>query len=230
MREHPILFSAPMILAILAGRKTQTRRVIKRQPRDRDAWPTYLSDGIRFHDDPKWLRFPCRPGDRLWCRETWLPDPPIDGSWSGDVEWNGCGRPISGVPKKYRSPEHCLYAASWIDGSVLHWRPSIHMPRWASRLTLEVTDIRAERLQDISAEDVRAEGLHCLTKDGGHTWKYGIPDRDGLPGTDDYGWEWNEWDQDPRRAFARGWDRINGKRSPWDRNDWVWVHTFRRLA
>ena len=104
----------------------------------------------------------------------------------------------------------------------------IHMPRWASRITLEVTGIRVERLQEISELDAITEGLTALTKDGGRTIKHGIPDRDGLPGNDNYGWHWSEWEKDSRVAYRKLWESINGPGS-WDANPWVWVIEFRRI-
>lgn len=108
------------------------------------------------------------------------------------------------------------------------WKPSIFMPRWASRIALEITSVRVERLQDISETDAKDEGLSCLTKDGGRTWKFGIPDRDGLPGNDDDGWHWHEWEVDPRLAYKKLWESINGAGS-WAQNPWVWVIGFKRV-
>jgi len=103
------------------------------------------------------------------------------------------------------------------------------MPRWASRITLEITAVRVERLHDISEADAVAEGLACITKDGDRTRKYGIPDADGMPGTDDHGWPWNEWRSDPREAYRKLWESINGPGS-WDLNPWVWVIEFKRVT
>lgn len=108
-------------------------------------------------------------------------------------------------------------------------RVSIFMPRWASRITLEVTEVRLQRLQDITEEDARAEGLTCLSKDGGRIFKWGIPDRDGLPGEDDDGEHWQNWSLTARDAYARLWDAINGAGS-WASNPWVWAISFRRIA
>lgn len=210
MRERPILFSAPMVCALLDGRKTQTRRVVRPQP---ERVTEHMQGRVRVPEGWSWkdlyvsdespspfaanMDHYCpygAPGDRLWVRETWFPDPPIDGSWDGDIQWNGCGRPIGGVPEAYRSPAHCIYAATR-PGVELAWRPSIHMPRWASRITLEVTDVRVERLQDLSDDDAIAEG---------------VPPDHG-PG------------------FADLWDDLNGKRAPWSSNPWVWCVSFLRV-
>jgi hypothetical protein len=105
--------------------------------------------------------------------------------------------------------------------------PSIHMPRWASRWTLFVDRVRIERLHAITPEGAKAEGLSCLSKDNGRTWKFGIPDRDGQPGDDDDGWHWKDWASHPIAAFRRLWNQINEKRGHgWDRNPWVIVIEF----
>jgi len=242
MKERPILFSGPMVRAILEGRKTMTRRVVNTGRFKQDDWdisPT--SDGYRIFrgskDDivfntacgrparsmqDKIIRCPYgQPGDRLWVREKF---------------------------RRWLSPDH----AGWIicyaaDGKVVYsdvqpeddmdffdepknWKPSIFMPRWSSRLLLEVTAVRVERVQDISEADARAEGLSEITKDG-RLFKYGIPDRDGLPGTDNDGWPWSEWTADPRQAFRKLWNSINAERGyGWDANPWVWVVEFKSLV
>ncbi len=153
-----------MVRAILDGRKTQTRRVIKEK--------LMRGEGAHVNNCPYG-----KPGDRLWVRETWqgpLFYDEIPEDWNSD---------------KYKTPEYCYYKASGDscdftdsdDNFVERWSPSIHMPRWASRILLEVTNVRVERLHDISEEDAIAEGLKAITKDG-KTIKYGIPDRDGYPG------------------------------------------------
>lgn len=235
VQEKPILFSGPMVRAILEGRKTQTRRVVSKSnsetaaPWDRlefdeSKWPKDLGFGFlpdangfkkggylhvptRPHaddsqDDPDdWTRNRVYPrweiGDRLWVRETW-------GLF--DTE-----------PKDGPERAHVYYRAS--DGN-LHecryqlWRPSIHMPRWASRITLEITDIRAERLQEISEEDAVAEG--AMYHDGlgiGHSgWRH------------DYGDVFST----AKSSFWHLWESINGKGS-WDVNPWVWAISFRRV-
>ena len=153
MSDYPIIFSAPMIRVLLDGRKTQTRRLLKPQPEKNSAglwvWPPYVTkvtknwDGFcqtsdeedlkRFFTSPARKGLPARPGDRLWVREAWA-------------------KSASGV--EYRADFH---DASWQQAGP--WRPSIHMPRAASRITLTVTDVRVERLQDISEADARAEGI-----------------------------------------------------------------------
>lgn len=193
MTGRPIVFSAPMIRAILDGRKTQTRRVLKPQ---------------------LWFReLPYAIGDRLWVRETFA--------------LTQHGRPV------YRADARDQAGARWHsitpgdpDGEV-QWKPSIHMPRWASRLTLTVTDVRVERVQDISEADVKAEGLAKRAKDSVPTWKYGLPDRDGMPGNDDDGWLWQDWCVDPRNAFGKLWNSINAARGyGWDANPRVVAVTF----
>lgn len=222
MKERPILFSAPMVNSILNGTKTQTRRIAK---------GVGIAPGIgqvlKGSDDIKeWPEF-CpygKPGDRLWLRETWQ-GPILDDDEYEEYRRNG--------KESYLKPQYCVYRATDQlnaideDGNELNWRPSIHMPRWASRISLEITGIRVERLQDISEEDAIDEGLKAITKDG-KLIKYGIPDRDGYPGADDFGWNWGDWDKSPVLAYKRLWQSINGKGS-WDLNPFVWVIEFKRI-
>lgn len=207
VRERPILFSGPMVRAILDGRKTQTRRVLIPQPvgGDRVEW---FSNGwfvgqLRDSENSfRPLRCPFgQPGDRLWVRETTF------GASSGEPQ-DLCYRVA------------CPCGRSDEEHAEAHgWRPSIHMPRWASRLTLEVTDVRVERLQDCSAEDAIAEGLMQATKDG-LLYKWGTPDMD-----------WADWRISPIDAFEWRWNQINAARGyGWDVNPWVWVVTFQPAA
>lgn len=228
MTEHPILFSGAMVRALLAGTKTQTRRVVKKNAAGRAA-----RGGRNWHlDDPDAVKA-CpygTLGDRLWVRETWNIARPtlMDGAHVEETETMGGTIPIK-LPKGGWA---VWYAADEIDpGAPLvdRYRPSIHMPRWASRITLEVTDVRVQRVQDLSEGDAKAEGMGVITKDGGRLWKYGIPDRDGYPGDDDDGWHWHEWEADPRKAYAKLWNTINGPVA-WDLNPWVWAVSFRRVT
>lgn len=152
-RERPVLFSAPMVRALLAGTKTQTRRVVKPR-KDRDMGCELACCELAGEaNDGEYRNAYCAPGDRLWVRETFQPLF-ADGYDHHSVDWE--------TGKGYA----CRYVATdgrveWIDGDdniTDRCKPGIHMPRWASRLTLEVTAVRVERLQDISVEDCRAEG------------------------------------------------------------------------
>lgn len=259
MAERPILFSAPMVQAILEGRKTQTRRIVKPMPGLQSAWLSqetlnsvphggmsgggwqmhhpragthHMGVDVEHNSPFGWIRCPYGvPGDRLWVRETWGSadqfyqshenETPSVVAYRADlaaIQWD------AEPPRKI--PKYDLEQWNW---DTIRWRPSIHMPRWASRLTLEVVSVRVERLRDIGEDDARAEGLEGITKDGGLTIKYGIPDRDGFPGTDDLGWPWRDWDADPRKACRTLWEHINGAGS-WDANPWVWVVEFKVLA
>lgn len=175
MKERPIILSAEMVRAILAGRKTQTRRVIT------ERYQQCLSP----EDEPEaFLEF-CpygQPGDRLWVRETW-------GWFSKQFEWGDC-RGVSYKADNAFAPKYQTF------------RPSIHMPRWASRITLEIVSVRVERVQDISEEDAKAEGVIPLEP------------RTGLY----------------RCEFERVWDSINAKRGcGWNSNPWVWAIMFKRV-
>lgn len=194
-KERPILFSAPMVQAILEGRKTMTRRVMKPQPVNviqligRDNLPTdeygLCLSFSRVID--KHARCPHgQPRDRLWVRETWNKTNP-----SGDI-----GYFFYRATDEDKYPDAC-------------WRPSIFMPRCASRILLEIIAVRAERLNDISGEDCIAEGIPKRTEING-----------GVPLNGDI------W-RDARKGFRSLWDTINF--NGWDANPSVWVITFRRL-
>lgn len=184
MKERPILFSAPMVCAILADTKTQTRRAFPNKTGLHSREPHHCPYG--------------QPGDRLWVRETFCPIYPQDPDYNA-------GKPIA-----------YDYAASYQHGDRLgdslgikkKWKPSIHMPRIASRITLEITSVRVERLRDISEADAQAEGcaLECMTPTG--------DDR----GSAIYG----------PSGFKSLWESIYGSNS-WSDNPWVWVVDFRRV-
>jgi hypothetical protein len=222
--ERPILFSASMVQAILKQRKTQTRRVVKLpntpwMPEAVEEWRfsecfvslensnNYVA---AFHKLSLQEIVKCpygKPGDLLWVRETYAAPHDCDHL----------------KPREIPKGKRIHYAATEERGGLL-WRPSIFLPRWASRISLKIADIRVERLQEISEDDARAEGLKGMTKDGSLV-KYGIPDNDGLPGGDDHGWHWQQWESDPRRAFRGLWESVNGVGS-WDKNPLVWVVDF----
>lgn len=206
MTERPILFSAPMVRALLAGTKTQTRRVVKKS----ECWPvsavraTMLeSRGTAMAVDAQRLTYgpeiKCpygQPGDRLWVRETFCK---IIGQSGGWIETD--------------------YKATYTHGDRLgdnygvkkRWTPSIHMPRDASRVTIEITSVRVERLQDISFADAAAEGLHC-TSDRLDRWSA----------------NGSSWHATPQQAYRALWEQINGPGS-WEANPWVWVVGFHRI-
>lgn len=225
MKERPILFSAPMVRAILDGSKTQTRRVCK--------FPKYMGEVQNLaehggepdspysgeHNDPTSWGFPCAedgndialdatwapllcpygaPGDRLWVRENFA---------LHDLATDICKIVYQASVNESWTEAHEVFPAELSKGMKVQpfqrgWKPSIHMPRWACRIELEITDVRVERLQDISEDDAEAEGC-------------GIP----LMGHDD--------------NFCRGlyrdlWEKINGKGS-WAANPWVWCLSFKRV-
>jgi hypothetical protein len=226
MKPKPILFSGPMVRALLDGSKTQTRRIMKPQPSDyvpgpnvhkpvhrapyfdaycgaqhTDANPRGMTDHWCWwspdnRQGPDWIRCPYGiHGDLLWVRETW-----------------SCldSKPSAGTRRAYR--------ADTADGERVRvdapWCPSIHMPRWASRLTLEVTDIRVERLQDISEEDALAEGIK-LWDDGFH-WE---------PNTEPFG-AMRLIGLTAKQAYMGLWEDISGCESL-EANPWVWALTFK---
>jgi hypothetical protein len=164
MKEHPILFSAPMVRAILAGQKTMTRRILKPTARQVKAWnPDYsicpsaeiINGMVQFespHGGP-YRAIPLRwqPGDTLWVRETHQ----INASgtypnWTADMVLYRADNALIRLPESIEYSGKCTFGLSWV--------PSIHMPRWASRITLAVEAVRVERLQDIGEADACAEG------------------------------------------------------------------------
>lgn len=203
MKERPIIFSAYDVRAILDGRKTQTRRIYKAKNGQICPSPNDLPS---MQQAARLCPFG-QSGDRLWARENWAWYP-LDEDASC-VIWRADYKPDANPPAEFGA-----------------WQSSANMPRWASRILLEVTAVLVERLQDISDEDVLAEGLKTLSKDGGRTFKTGVPDQDGLPDGD--GWPWRAWEEDPRRAYKRLWESIYGSDS-WAQNPWVWVIEFRRV-
>jgi len=216
MKEHPILFKTEMVQAILDDRKTQTRRVIT--PRnsiigeggnwDKFCWdglaiykdtchhghtveykaPLPFADGIKLHvpynyeeDCAIYRIYPKWDiGDKLWVKETWCNTSCIS--------------------------KHIIYKASTPSADVFKWRPSIFLSRSDSRILLEITDIKPQRLQDITEEDAETEGVEAVyTEIEGITWF--------------------------RPAYQRLWDSINKKNGyGWDKNDWVWVISFKVVS
>lgn len=234
MKEHPILFNGEMVRAILDGQKTQTRRAVGRVSADCELFVSAGGEHWQqcFRDDhgrvcgKSWLtRCPYgQPGDRLWVREAFFPDPPIlhdgwDNHHCTGIEWSGCGRPIKDVPKVLQAPQYCIFREGWTGGELV-WRPSIHMPRWACRILLDVVSVRVERLQDISEEDAIAEGVAEL------------PFQEGQPGAwwaGDVGKGPEFHARTPVHAFRKVWDSTYAARGlGWDANPWVWVIEFTR--
>ena len=219
LKSRPIIFSAPMVRAILDGRKTQTRRIVKPQPSDHywSRLPGYELQmdgpflmegggmGVRFchtiqqnpqSDCDPWVGCPFgRPGDRLWVRETgWeRPERTPEMMRSGADTWARYYYDADGLTENDSS--------DFKQWGFKH-RSSIFMPRWASRITLEITDVRVERLRNISDEDALAEGVY--------------PTKTGL------------YLGAARLAYGELWDQINGP-GAWGLNPWVWVLTFRRV-
>ena len=227
MKERPILFSAPMVRAILEGRKTQTRRAVKPHLNECGNFLHSGNSDLAHKHIGEWRQQNGRwfgltgwstiahadchygqPGDRLWVRETYQ-GPLMDADLM-ETEYRS-------NPDRFHGPEYCVYAADGGDAPefvtlddelVKRWRPSIHMPRWASRILLEITDVRVERLQDITEADAKAEGALPT-----------LPPVDsvriGAAGTH-------------KEGYRQLWESINGPGS-WDANQWVWVVEFKRV-
>lgn len=250
MKERPVLFSGAMVNAILEGRKTQTRRVIKNFPEyERGTEPPQKARGIAprhpapyfdcYRNEKKteanprgdsehwcwwdeydrmgngWLKCPYgKPGDRLWVREKFLVELP------GDYRYDAEGIPPGEYPAHLQKESIVHYAATNTLKTLGAWKPSIHMPRWASRITLEIVSVRVERLNDISEEDAEREGVESA-------WDDGLPDSKWGPA-------WAAADKSnprltrfgARSGFAVLWESINGPGS-WEANPWVWVVEFK---
>lgn len=223
VKERPILFSGPMVRAILDGSKTQTRRVVKPQPKHprvhkfENPLTGELVWGYLVPTDSivtKIDGFTCpfgNVGDRLWVRETWCRkfDEPSGYVYNadGNLDHTCCWYKADGV--EVRAVNGDGFQEWNKDGSEKSpWEPSIHMPRWASRITLEITDVRVQRLHDISHDDAIAEGAF----DTGYGFSFDMA-RFGES-------------RHPETAFECLWDSINAKSHPWESNPWVWAISF----
>lgn len=227
MKERPILFSAPMVRAILAGSKSQTRRIVKPQPLPYGPRNVPYPD-FAFHrcagvatisnkpgGPDGWAQEFCpygQTGDRLWVKETYCFGHGYDGL-----------RPREVVKSPHAIIRYAAdHALRTVDGRQVNspdailsgqTRPSIHMPRWCSRITLEITDVRVQRLQEISEEDAKAEGVKASDA--------AIVMRDS---------KWHhELSNTARGAYAVLWESLNGAGS-WDANPWVWCIGFKGVA
>lgn len=211
----PILFSTEMVQAILAGRKMQTRRVVNPQPiKFRTEFPIPVSDAIK---DNKALikkgyallgtsgplsgytygKSKYQPGDILWVRETY-----IDVGEKADQYFGG-------VRFHYKANQN--FVGCW------PWKPSIFMPKEAARIFLKITNVRVERLQDISEEDAIAEGVKKgIFRNGPNTIK------------EEFQLEFNVHGHH-KDGFKFIWQSINAKKHPWESNPWVWVYEFERI-
>ncbi len=220
IKERPILFSAPMVRAILEGRKTVTRRAVKSTKAHADGfmmldhgngWWPYNAFGD-FTSDHEGMEYPIacpygKPGDRLWVRETWYCS-------HSEAQKGPYLQPADMLDlDQAREDGDLVYAADGLnpyEQDQPTWKPSIHTPRWVSRILLEITDVRVERLQDISRADIRAEGLQCPPE----------------LGSDDVSPNYRDWYP---AAWRELWESINGDDS-WTANPWVWVVEFKRVT
>lgn len=258
MNSVPIMFSAPMVRAILEGRKTQTRRLIRPQPpceregdyavgryhptkvgRDGEEYPGGEVFGMYSLDGEWGRKCPYPPGSLLWVREAWQAihvavDP--ETGRGEDVTW------ADRIPDAHIGWWSPVYAADPQHAPTeeergFPWRPAIHMPRWASRIMLRVTDVRAQRLRDITPEDAIAEGAtsrpHCCgyrQQEPGWSMDWsevGRPSRwapSGVLTESDIALE------TPILAFRHYWDRLHARsRFGWGANPWVWAISFERV-
>jgi len=216
MKERPIIFSGEMVRAILVGLKTQTRRPVKHSI---PLGILKIDEALTHSDIERMCPFG-RLGSKLWVRETYrvaaasgyMPENGPN-KYEATIEYKSTyERPINGnrMGRTVELPEMNFAGNLRVDGGVA-WRPSIHMPRWASRITLEITDVRAERVQEIREKDSRAEGIFIKS--------YGDYQRKNNVAF------WQIY----RHAFKEAWNSIYGP-DAWDRNDWVWVIEFKRIG
>lgn len=218
MTERGMIFNDEMVRALLDGRKTQTRRIMKNQPAgdypDTPALVRNVGPGFQWYGSyGESSIFNCpfgAVGDRIWVRET----------FQGPLVSEELFEEYLAHSEKFETPQYCEYAADGgakpeycdLNDNLRHgWRPSIHMPRWASRILLEITSVRVERLNDISQEDAQAEGMELT----GWRPTYSDPDSGGEV--------WTPYDN-----FAELWQSIYSVGS-WLSNPWVWVIEFRRI-
>lgn len=197
MSDHPITFPAPMVRALLDRRKTQARRVLNVSPDDDPN--TWISAGFSI---ARWA-----PGSRLWVREAFA----VHHLAMERIYPKGEGHP-------WGSPIYKATFSAMLDPrceGFTGWRSPITMPRWASRITLIVEDVRVERLQDISEADARAEGIRRNPHGSGDQWM------DYPEGSSASGW------RSPRDSYRTIWNATNPNH-PWESNPWVSVTTFRR--
>jgi hypothetical protein len=243
VREKPIPFSGPMVRAILDGKKTQTRRVVKPQPSIApDLLPTRAEDMLPDGSSKKFCftieRVPGvtrylggnqfarefspygQPGERLWVRETWQLLHMYRDWATGQVDdWTAW----EGKVPKVRPPGYVTAFAGepgWgsdREERGFGWRPSIFMQRWASRLSLDITAVRVERVQDISEADAVAEGVYeAFADEREEAFSVAPPGESSFPTA--------------RQYYERLWDSLNAKRGhSWDSNPWVWVIEFARV-
>ncbi|BEN67419.1 TPA: hypothetical protein ACGD7V_000861 [Serratia marcescens] len=253
MKEHPVIFNGEMVRAILDGRKTQTRRVMKVQPSEHfhpmnmaleldysARWYTpgvvdkdgYLQPaknqifGVAGEDEGYACPFGA-VGERLWVRETFA-DVNTDGgpafTYRADHGLKFCLDDESPVEyDRYPGKNFAMWCSDLWNGEDGHsWSPSIHMPRWASRILLEITAVRVERLNDISESDAKDEGVRAIENNFGNGPAYCDY---LLPNLDDAA----EWYNRASDSFKSLWKSIYGEES-WRANPWVWVIEFRRVG
>lgn len=210
MKYRPIIFNGEMVRAILTGHKTQTRRIVElKDVHDIDDTGTPMREAKDGH----WYKATSpygQVGDRLYVRETWTVQHCFDGIAPAN---------IPDAAKELRKEVRCYYAADGDLGGLLV-RPSIHMPRWASRITLEITKVEIQELQNISQSDAIAEGIERFRPPNCHhdfVWK------------DYLGYE--PYFLSPIKSFASLWDSIYAKRGlGWDENPWVWKIEFKVVS
>ena len=222
MKERGMIFNGEMTRAILDGRKTQTRRPVRFPVLDKNLGCELAGNELAGElSAGNYLNSAFgRPGDRIWVRETFCP---VDDTQYGGEKW---------VDYRATPKFEASHPAGWDcapnDAEALKWRPSIHMPRWASRILLEITNVRVERLNAISEEDAQREGVHT------EVWDQTVVAMN-YAARDEFFQFWSEdmphyveMNQLYRSSFRSLWESIYGAEN-WQANPWVWVIEFKRV-
>jgi hypothetical protein len=207
-RERPIIFSGPMVLAILEGRKTETRRVIQEQPEWENGWVLGDASELLKTGIVRGVKCPYgRVGDTLWVKETFRYD--VENA----IEYKADGRIRLVTPPKgyeWQEDDHDKHGRT-------RWRPSIHMPRWASRIHLDIEGLGVHRIDEITSDGAMAEGV--LPRPSDDLWDLLSPITQ------------DAYRETAISMFRDLWDHINAKRGyPWDDSPWIWLVQFRRIS
>ena len=239
-RVLPILFNTEMVRAILDGRKSCTRRLVKFFSGENPRWTGYIKDGLMLYNgknEPCIRKAPYQPGDILYVRETWTEE---CGKYYYRADYDSdyldpCETLSGGYPASCRNHPGC--DGCMATSTRIHWHPSIHMPKEAARIWLKVTDVRVERLQEITEVQAQAEGIRGYSKDG-NLYKYAVTDDWWIDFHNKHrksffgGTWWQDMPRTAREAFSYLWNSTIKKsdldRYGWDANPWVWVIEFER--
>jgi len=201
------IFNTQEVQAIISGNKRTFREICKRQPQGEMEQPYVIRQaGITKFNYP-FGKIPYKVGQKIFCKESFCEA----GSYKGITLEKE-------LRVEYKADGGCL---------VGNWKPAQHMRQEHSRLFPIIKEIRVERLSEISEEDAIAEGIKAISKDNRQTFKYGVPDRDGFPGNNDFGWAWTDWQKTAKEAFGKFWNATHKKpEEKFEASPFVWCVTF----